>query len=81
MKQFILTIALLVAVLPTLGQQLPERSAVRKGNRHYNKGRYERSIERYNEALEAVPGQWEATYDLGNALYRAERYEAAEKSM
>lgn len=81
MRKTILAIILLLTSLPLMAQQLPERSAVRRGNRHFNKGRYERSIEHYNRALEAAPAQFEATYDLGNALYRMERYEAAEQTL
>ncbi len=62
-------------------QQLPERSLVRKGNRQYNKGNYEPAIERYTQAAEAAPTSFEALYDLGNALYKAERYETAEQTM
>lgn len=60
---------------------MPERSAVRSGNRQFNKGNYEESIERYGKALNLAPGSFEATYDLGNALYKAERYDQAEQTM
>jgi len=62
-------------------QRMPERSAVRSGNRQFNKGNYEESIERYGKALNLAPGSFEATYDLGNALYKAERYDQAEQTM
>lgn len=62
-------------------QQMPERSAVRSGNRQFHKGNYEASIERYRKALTFAPGLFEATYDLGNALYEAERYDQAEQTM
>ncbi len=62
-------------------QQMPERSLVRKGTRQYNKGNYEQAISRYEQALQAVAGQFEATYDLGNALYKAERFDRAEQTM
>lgn len=62
-------------------QNLPERSLVRKGNRQYAKGNYTESIERYTRALEAAPQSFEATYDLGNALYKAEQFEKAEQTM
>lgn len=62
-------------------QQMPERSLVRKGNRQFNKGKYEKSIERYEQALKEVPSLFEANYNLGNALYKAERYDHAEKQM
>lgn len=62
-------------------QQLPERSLVRKGNRQYNKGNYEQSAGHYEQALQAAPGQFEAIYNLGNALYKAERFDRAEQTM
>ena len=62
-------------------QDMPERSLVRKGNRQYNKGNYEQAIGRYEQALQAAAGQFEATYDLGNALYKAERFDRAEQTM
>ena len=78
-------IYLLVAVLLTAGtvsaQRMPERSAVRRGNRQFNKGHYEASIDRYVQALTHAPGSFEATYDLGNALYEAERYDQAEQTL
>ena len=67
----------LFSVLGAAAQQMPERSAVRKGNRKYDKGAYEEAIGRYEEALRLAPGNFEATYDLGNALYKAERYDKA----
>ena len=45
-------ILFLFAASGAQAQQLPERSLVRKGNRQYNKGNYEKSIERYERALE-----------------------------
>ncbi|MBR3846354.1 MAG: tetratricopeptide repeat protein, partial [Alistipes sp.] len=81
MRKYLSILLLLLVALPVAAQQMPERSKVRKGNRQYNKGNYEASIERYNQALEIVPEQWEATYNLGNALYKAERYEQAEQTM
>ena len=62
-------------------QRMPERSEVRKGTRQYHKGNYEEAIKRYGTALMLAPGQFEATYDLGNALYKAEMYDRAEQTM
>lgn len=72
---------LLLAASGVGAQQLPERSLVRKGTRQYHKGNYEQAISRYEEALKVAPGQFEATYDLGNVLYKAERYDHAEQTM
>lgn len=60
-------------------QKMPERGEVRKGNRQYNKGNYEKSAERYLKALNASPGSFEAGYNLGSALYKAERFDKAEQ--
>ena len=76
-----ITLLFLFAAAGVQAQRLPERSFVRKGNRQYNKGEYEASIGRYEEALKAAPGQFEATYNLGNALYKAERFDRAEQTM
>ena len=67
-------ILFLFAASGVQAQQLPERSLVRKGNRQYNTGHYE-------QALQAAPGQFEAIYNLGNALYKAERFDRAEQTM
>ena len=76
-----ITLLFLFAAAGVQAQRLPERALVRKGNRQYNKGEYEASIGRYEEALKAAPGQFEATYNLGNALYKAERFDRAEQTM
>lgn len=76
-----LYILLLFAVSHVSAQNMPERSEVRKGNRQYDKGNYEKSIERYQRALDAAPGSFEAGYNLGNALYKSERFENAEQVM
>lgn len=77
----LLYIAALLLAGIAQAQQMPERSLVRKGNRQYHKGNYERAIERYQAAETAAPASFEAAYDLGNALYKAERFEAATEAM
>ena len=77
----ILYLCLLLTVGEAAAQQMPERAAVRSGNRQFHKGNYEASIERYSKALSFAPASFEATYDLGNALYEAERYDQAEQTM
>ncbi|WP_300797730.1 tetratricopeptide repeat protein [uncultured Alistipes sp.] len=76
----ILLLMLFVAT-GAVAQRMPERAQVRKGTREYHKGNYEEAIKRYESALTLVPGQFEATYDLGNALYKAEMYDRAEQTM
>ena len=62
-------------------QKMPERRLVRKGNRQYERGEIEKSIENYNRALAIDPTSFEAAYDLGSALFRAERYDKAEQTL
>lgn len=71
----------LFASLGAAAQRMPERSEVRKGNRSYHKGDYKKAIERYTQALTYAPGSFEATYDLGNALYKAEMLDKAEQTL
>ena len=46
-----------------------------------DKGNYEKSIERYERALTFAPESFEAADDLGNAVYKAERYDQAEQTL
>ena len=57
-------ITLLLGIGSASAQKYPERSLVRKGNRDFAKERYDRSIERYTQALEAAPENFEAAYNL-----------------
>ena len=81
MQKSLYTLLFLLTAAAAGAPQMPERSLDRKGNRQYNKGNYEKSIERYERALEAAPESFEATYNLGNALYKAERFDRAEQTM
>ena len=75
-------VVITLLVIPSVtAQRMPERRFVRKGNRQYERGNFERSIERYMQALQKDSTSFEALYDLGNALFRAERAEAAEQAL
>lgn len=83
-KYIITVIAILVALCSAevaSAQKMPERHLVRKGNRQYERGEIEKSIENYNRALAIDPTSFEAAYDLGSALFRAERYDKAEQTL
>ena len=71
----------LFAFLTASAQQMPERRQVRMGNRAYNRSDYTTGIDRYSRAWELAPGSFEAGYDLGNALYKAEMFDKAEQTM
>ena len=76
-----LYILFLFAFLSASSQQMPERREVRKGNRSYHKGDYQKAVERYTQALTYAPGSFEGTYNLGSALCKAEMFDKAEQTM
>lgn len=58
--------------MPDAGAQyLPERRAVRKGNRQFDRQNYKNSIDHYISALDADSTCYQARYNLGNAYYQA----------
>ena len=79
--QRLLYIFFLFAVVGAHAQKMPERRDVRRGNRLYNRGDYTTAVERYAQALLNAPDCYEATYDLGNALYKSEWFDKAEEMM
>ena len=78
-----LAVLFFIALLPfdVCAQQMPERSLVRRGNRSYDREKYEKSVGLYGRALEADPANFEAKYDLASALFRTERYDKAEQTL
>ena len=73
MRKLLIVMVCLAAVSEAAAQRMPERRSVRRGNRHYAHERFEEAVGQYERALEAAPECFEARYDLGNALYRADR--------
>ena len=60
-------------------QKWPERSRVRRGNRAYERLDYNRAEERYREAQQLSDTCFEATFNLGDALYKQQKFDEAEK--
>lgn len=79
--QRLLYILFLFAVVGAQAQKMPERRDVRRGNRLYERGDYATAVERYAQALVNAPECYEATYNLGNALYKSEWFDKAEQTM
>lgn len=79
--QRLLYILFLFAVVGAQAQKMPERRDVRRGNRLYERGDYATAVERYTQALLNAPECYEATYNLGNALYKSEWFDKAEQTM
>ena len=68
----------LMAFVPMMAQQ--EYNDIRKGNKAFEKGNFSEAEVNYRRALEKNPNSFAALYNLGNALYRQEKFEDAQKS-
>lgn len=77
-----LTVALLAALFVATdaqAQKFPERRLVRKGNRSYERLDYNKAAERYQQAIGVCDSCYEATFNLGDALYKQKEYDEAGK--
>ena len=83
MKRIVYLIFTLVVTLfvttDAQAQKWPERSRVRRGNRAYERLDYDRAEERYREAQQLSDTCFEATFNLGDALYKQQKFDEAEK--
>lgn len=74
MKYRVLAIlAVIVASLisgEVVAQKMPERRLVRKGNRQYERGDYDNSIDNYSRALRYDPKSFEAKFNTANVQFR-----------
>lgn len=84
MRVRIFVIVTLVASLfafDAAAQKMPERRLVRKGNRQYERGDYDTSIDNYSKALQHDPKSFEVKFNLANAQVRKELIDKAEQSL
>lgn len=73
-------ILLLLALLAPLASAESKRSMVRSGNRHYGEEKYGDAEVSYRKALEKDKQFLQGVFNLGDALYKQERYaEAADQ--
>ena len=73
---FILTVLLLISGA-VFSQS--EKKYIRKGNRDYNKSNYPQSEILYRKAEEKNPQSPDATFNIGDALYKQKKYDDAGK--
>ena len=59
--------------------QKAERDNIRKGNKQYGQDKYTEAEIDYRKSLEFNPNSVDAAFNLGNALFRQEKYEDALK--
>ena len=76
MKKIIVILACLFIASTSLFAQ-KEASDVRKGNREYKSENFSEAEVDYRRALQTNKDSYEAHYNLGDALYRQEKYEDA----
>ncbi len=69
---------LALGALPATAQST--RALVKEGNGQYEAGKYADAEASYRKALEKEPSSVQAQFDLGNALYKQGRFEAAAKA-
>jgi tetratricopeptide (TPR) repeat protein len=78
MRQTFIILLIVVASSSVFGQS--ERSLIRQGNQQYNKDKFADAEVNYRKSLEKNKDTKQGAFNLGDALFRQERYgEAAEQ--
>ena len=72
MRKIVFSLLALTLALPMMAQQ--EFSSVWKGNKEYNKEKYAEAEVEYRKGLEKNADSFEAHFNLGDALFRQEKY-------
>ncbi|WP_018616192.1 tetratricopeptide repeat protein [Segetibacter koreensis] len=78
MGKIVFIIMLLPVTLIAKGQD--DQSLVAKGNELYKKQQFEKAAEEYQKAADLNAKNAKAQYNLGDALYKSKKSEAAEKA-
>lgn len=77
MRKLIYILLALLTLSPLAAQE--EYSDIRRGNRAYDDENYAEAEVNYRRALQKNPNSFAATYNLGNALLRQEKFDEAAK--
>ena len=64
----------LISILASASYAQKERKFIREGNRNYDKEKYAHSEVSYRKAIENQPNSFKASFNLGDALYKQEKY-------
>lgn len=64
-----------------MAQRMPERRIVRKGNRQYERAKYDESIDNYSRALREDPNCFEAKFNTANVQMQKQLYNKAEQTL
>jgi len=74
-SKYLITIVLMVSCLFASAQS--DEKLIRNGNRDYKRGNYTEAEVNYKKALEVRPNNANAQFNLGDALFAQENYDAA----
>lgn len=74
--KYILLITIL-SLIPLTGFSQKGKKYIREGNKHFGKEEYENSEVSYRKALEEESNSFNALFNLGDAIYKQEKYEDA----
>ncbi len=75
MKYLLLIFILLLNNIMVFSQK--EKKYIREGNKHFGKEEYENSEVSYRKALKEESNSFNALFNLGDAIYKQEKYEDA----
>ncbi len=70
----------LIFVLPVLVYGQAERKYIRQGNKQYKEEVFDESEIMYRKALEKEQQSYSGEFNLGDAMYKQEKYEDAARS-
>ncbi len=76
-NRWLIFLLFVVAAAPAAAQKYPERRYIREGNREYAGERWAEAETAYRRAIETSPDNPQAQFNLGNVLYRQERWDDA----
>jgi tetratricopeptide (TPR) repeat protein len=62
-------------------QKMPERRLVRKGNKQYERGDFDTSLDNYARALQNDPNCFEAKFNTANGQFRKELIDKSEQTL
>ncbi len=77
--RYSLFILLNLSLTITVAYSQADRKAIREGNSQFKKGEYVDAEVSYRSALEMNPASFKANFNLGDALYKQEKYDEAAK--
>ncbi len=77
--KYIISLLFALVTISLSAQELPERGAVRKGNKAYLQEDFAAAAESYAKAMTYSPASFEPRFNLSNALFKGEKVEDAEK--